>query len=427
MSLTLEDIAKMSTEAKVIARWRLQARPAQLPPDDDWLIWLVLAGRGWGKTRTGASWLAEQAVRGGERDWMVVAPTYRDVRNTCVEGRSGLLAALHPRLVTHWNRSLGELVLTNGARIYALSAEEPDRIRGANLAGAWCDELAAWPDEATWYEALVPALRIGDRPRVVATTTPRPTHLLRDILSRADGTVTVTRGSTYDNAANLSATALAELRTRYEGTRLGRQELHGEMLTDTPGALWTAELIEANRVSAAPPLRRVVVAIDPAVTSGEDSDDTGIVVAAMGVDGHVYVLEDATVHTSPEAWARTAIGAYDRWSGDRIVGEVNNGGDLVESVLRAVDRQIPYTKVHASRGKRVRAEPVAALYEQGLVHHVGRFPELEDGTTRKPGMTSWVVDSSESPDRVDALVWAVTDLALSARKGRRALLDIEAA
>jgi predicted phage terminase large subunit-like protein len=251
----------------------------------------------------------------------------------------------------------------------------------------------------------MPALRIGD-PKVVITTTPRPIPLLREFLSRDDGSVVVTRGSTFDNAANLSAQALAELRRRYEGTRIGRQELEGELIDDVEGALWGRDLVEPYRVArvARGMLVRIVVAVDPAVTAGEDSDETGIVVAGVGSDGQGYVLEDLTCRLPPDAWARRVVHALRKWGADRIVAEANNGGALVETVLRTVDPALPIKLVHASRGKLTRAEPVAALYEQGKVRHVGAFPELEDE------MCTWVPGASDSPDRLDALVWALTEL-----------------
>lgn len=402
------------------------ARPDQRPPDDDWLVWLILAGRGWGKTRTGAEWIKQQALAHPGSRWAVVAPTYADARDTCIEGESGILAVLPEDRVDTWNRSLGELVLANGSRVKLFAAEQPDRLRGPQHHGAWCDELAAWRYPEAW-DQLQFGLRLGDVPRTVVTTTPRPTALVRDLAGRPD--VHVTRGATFDNADNLSAAALAELRNRYEGTRLGRQELYGELLDDVPGALWTAATIDAARIPALPEsgVARVVTAIDPAVTSSEDSDLTGIVTAAVSdhgwcpicgpLDGgvrHGFVIADDSTRATPDGWCRTAVAAYDRWSGDRIVGEVNNGGDLIETVLRTVDPSVPFRKVTATRGKRVRAEPVAALYEQGRIHHVGALVDLEDQ------LCSWTPEAPGSPDRMDALVWAITDLLVDdAGRGRR--------
>jgi len=399
--------------AKEDDRYFPGARPAQQPPEGDWSTWVILAGRGFGKTRTGAEWIVELALR-ERRAYGIAAPTFEDARDICVEGESGVLAVLERRGYrdgTTWNRTLGELMLPNGSSLKLRSAEQVERFRGRNFAASWCDELAAWR-YADAFTQLRLATRVGNQDgRMMVTTTPRPTKLIRGLLDRPTTVTTV--GSTFDNAANLSPAALAELRSLYEGTRIGRQELYAELLVDTPGALWTQDLIDGHRVEAAPSMRRIVVAIDPAVTSGEDSDDTGIVAAGLGTDGHVYVLADRTLRASPDRWARAAVDLYDELEGDRIVAEVNNGGDLVELVLRTVDSSVPVRKVHASRGKRVRAEPVAALYEQGRVHHVGGLAELEDQ------LCTWTPDSGDSPDRLDALVWAVTDLAIDQRKSRR--------
>lgn len=383
--------------------------PSQLPPDGDWLVWLIQAGRGWGKTRVGAEWIKARALEQPGTRWAVVAPTFGDARDTCVEGESGLLAVLPDDRVANWNRSMGELFLANGSRIKCFSADEPERLRGPQHHGAWCDELAAWRYPDAW-DQLQFGLRLGDMPRTVVTTTPKPTRLVKALAERTD--VHVTRGATFDNAANLSAAALAELRARYEGTRMGRQELYGELLDDVEGALWTHAMIDDHR-RPMPELVRVVTAIDPAVTSGEDSDETGIIVAGIGTDGDGYVVADRSGKFTPDAWARRAVAAHDEHQGDRVVAEVNNGGDLVELTLRAVDPSVPYRKVTASRGKRLRAEPVAALYEQGRIHHVGVFDKLEEQ------MLTWTPESGDSPDRLDALVWALTDLMLTESKARR--------
>jgi phage terminase large subunit-like protein len=408
---TRDDWRSWPPEHKARLRWHLQRRPSQAPPDGDWLVWLILAGRGWGKTRTGAEWLAESALRTAGSRWAVVAPTYADARDTCVEGESGLLAVL-PGAVQQWNRSLGELTLSNGSRIKLFSADEPERLRGPQHHGAWCDEPASWRYGTEAWDQLQFGLRLGDHPRTVVTGTPKPIRLVKTLAERGAPEVVITRGSTFDNAANLAPAALAELRARYEGTRLGRQELYAELLLDTPGALWTQATIDDDRVTQAPTLTRVVTAIDPAVTSGDQSDETGIVTVGVGIDGHAYVLADRSCRLSPDGWARRTVAAHDEFEGDRIVAEVNNGGDLVERVIRTVDAAVPYRAVHASRGKRVRAEPVAALYEQHRVHHVGVFGDLEDQ------MCGWTPESGTSPDRMDALVWALTDLMLGEEKRR---------
>lgn len=385
--------------------WHDTARPEQLPPDGDWHVWLILAGRGFGKTRSGAEWLAEQAATHPDTEWAIVAPTWRDCRKVCIEGPSGLVKALLPGELESMNASDLLVRLSNGSRIYGYSADRPDRLRGANLSGAWVDEAAAMAHaDELFSEALMPALRIGKTPRTLITTTPRPIKLLRELLARTDGTVHVVRGSTWDNAANLSRTAMAELRARYEGTRLGRQELEGELLEDIEGALWSRDVVDQTRVDKAPPLARIVVGVDPAVTSGEKSDSTGIIVAGRSLDGHLYILENATARGTPHHCMSVAVSVYNKWHADRIIGEVNNGGDYIEGVLRTVDPNVPYRSVRATRGKLVRAEPISALWEQGRGHIVGTSPALEDQ------MCGFTPDSTESPDDLDAMIWAAFEL-----------------
>lgn len=393
-------------------------RPDQHRPDGDWSLWLVMAGRGWGKTRVGAEDVVNEAIE-NPGDYFVCAPTFRDMRVVCVEGKSGVLNTLRRRCVGHdWNISTTTVALDNGSKIFCGSADEPDRWRGYNFRGGWCDEVGAWrrPDTLTQLRL---ATRIGDHPRIVLTTTPRMgSRLVADLLSEEGGPVCVTRGRTVDNAANLSAEFLDEMERTYGGTRLGRQELEGEFLTDVPGALWSLADIDAARVAAVPPFDRVVVAIDPAATSGEDSDLTGIVAVARSGDD-LFVLADRSGRYTPDGWGRVAVGLADEVDADRVVGEVNNGGEMIENVLRQVDRNVAYRAVRASRGKRVRAEPVAALYEQHRVHHVGAFGELEDQ------LCSWTPDAPGSPDRMDALVWAISDL--TERRGRGRVVVRQAA
>jgi len=326
------------------------------------------------------------------------------VRDTCAEGVSGIVSVLNRyQAIKTYNRSIGEITLTNGSKIKLFSAEEPDRLRGPQHHGAWLDELAAW-EKPDAYDQLQFGLRLGNTPQVVITTTPRPTKIIKDLISRE--TTYVTRGSTFENSDNLSQSALVEMQNRYAGTRLGRQELFGEILDDNPGALWNRAQIEATRVQSEPlAFTRVVVGIDPAVTSGEESDSTGIVTAGMTADGHYYILADDTLKASPDAWARKAINAFELHKADRIIAETNNGGDLVVHLLQQVNPNVPVKKVTATRGKAVRAEPIASLYEQGRVHHVGYFADLETEMCEwEPGV------SLKSPDRMDALVWALTEL-----------------
>ncbi|MFL5269502.1 MAG: DNA-packaging protein [Stellaceae bacterium] len=396
--------------------WPAVARPNQLPPCGDWWqIWLLLAGRGFGKTRTLAEWVCEQAALGQASRIAIVAATAADVRDVMVEGASGILAVAPPWFRPHYEPSKRRLTWPNGAIATTFSAEEPDRLRGPQHDAAVCDELAAWSHPETW-DMLQFGLRLGRKPRCLVATTPRPTKLIRELLAREGHDVVVTRGSTYENRANLAPGFFDQIIRKYEGTRLGRQELNAELLNDTPGALWTHAIIDAARMASAPSLQRVVVAIDPAVTSGEDADETGIVVVGKDANGQGYVLQDLSGKYSPTDWAKIAIAAYRTHHADRIVAETNNGGDMVAATLRMVDPNVSFSAVHASRGKVTRAEPVSALYEQGRMHHIGSFPQLEDQ------MTNFTSDfdrdaAGYSPDRLDALVWATTELLIQPMKG----------
>ncbi len=392
------------------AQWLSRARPDQLTPEGNWPIWLALAGRGWGKTRTGAEDVAWFGVQNAGSRIAIIAPTFQDARDTCVEGESGLLAVLPKACVETYNRSMGELELFNGTRYKLFSATEPERLRGPQHHRAWGDEVAAWPEPSTWDQMLF-GLRLGAIPQVVATTTPKPTPLIKRIMATPGAMIT--RGSTFDNSANLPAGAIERLRERYEGTRLGRQELYAELLEDVQGALWTAAMIDAHRLRAAPDgLRRIVVAVDPSGTAGGgQGDDIGIVVAGTGDDGRFYVLEDASCNLSPDGWARRVVETFGKWNADRVVAEKNFGGAMVEAVLRTASKNLPITMVTASRGKIARAEPVAALYEQGKVSHCGTFHALED---QMCAMTGAGFVGEGSPDRADALVWALSALSASA-------------
>lgn len=381
------------------------ARPEQLPNEEEaWTTWLYLAGRGAGKTRTAAEWIAWQAITQNNTRWAVIAPTFGDVRDTCAEGESGLLPILREYgVLDYYNRTIGEIKLVNGSRIKLFSADEPDRLRGPQHHGAWCDELASWRYEDT-YDQLQFGLRLGDHPRTVITTTPKPVALIRKLNSRDDGSVVVVRGSTFDNAANLAPQALIELQARYNNTRLGRQELYGEILEDVEGALWTRGLIERNRITEIPPLSRITVSIDPAVTNTQNSDETGILVCGSDARGYGYVLGDYSFKGSPLEWARKAVEVFKEYKADSILVEVNQGGDMVSAVLRQVDPTLPIREVRVHVGKKLRAEPVAAMYEQGRIKHVGVFEKLE------AQMTFWTPESSDSPDRLDAMVQGFSDL-----------------
>lgn len=383
------------------------ARVAQRPPAGDWFVWMLMSGRGFGKSRAGSEWIAHQARSNPRSEWAVVAPTWNDVRKCAQDPGAGLVHTLGDSLAS-FNSSIGTFKLHNGAIIHLASADKPDRLRGYNLWGAWCDELSSWRYDDTWHLGLIPAIRIGEKPRVVVTTTPKPVPLVKLLAERKDGSVVLTAGSTWDNAKNLAPTALEELRKRYEGTRAGRQELFGELLLDVPGALWTIDIIDAARRNNAPvDLVRVVVAVDPAVTAGDDADETGIIVCALDELGHGWVLADLSCRDSPNGVAQTVVNAYHSYHADKIVAEVNNGGDYIGALVKSVDADVAYGVVRASRGKWLRAEPVAAAYEQGRVHHLGVFAELE---TQMCSMTPGVDLAHD--DRLDACVYGLTELGL---------------
>lgn len=396
--------------AELTYMWEFWARPEQIAPDGDWPIWLVKAGRGWGKTRVGAEWVRGQKEKVGRI--ALIGPTAADVRDVMVDGDSGIISISPPWDRPEYQPSKRRVVWQNGSVAYMYSADEPERLRGPQHGAAWCDEIGSWRYPDTW-DMMMFGLRLGKNPKVVATTTPRPTPLMKQI-QQTPGVI-VTRGSTYDNRANLAESFFKSIITKYEGTRLGRQELEGHDLDDNPGALWNREVIDSARVRKHMDLTRVVVSIDPAVTSGEESDETGIVVAGRDEFGHAYVIEDCSVKGTPDEWGRAAVEAMKRHQADRIVAEVNQGGDMVKYVLETIDKNIPLKMVRASRGKVARAEPISALYEQGKVHHVGAFHKLEDQMcTWEPGMPS--------PDRMDALVWALTELMLTGAEPRITVL-----
>ena len=380
-------------------------------------MWLLLAGRGFGKTRTGAELIRARAMARTARRLALVAPTAGDTRDVMVEGESGILAISPPWERPRYEPSKRRLTWPNGAIATLYSADEPERLRGPQHDAAWCDELASWRYPEAW-DMLMFGLRLGTDPRVVVTTTPRPTKLIRELI--VDPTVVVTRGSTHENRANLAPGFLGEIVRKYEGTRLGRQELEAELLEDVPGALWNRGVIEAARARSAPVLIRVVVAIDPAVSSTDEADETGIIVAGKDEEGQGWVLADASGRYQPAEWAKTAISAYRAHRADRIVAEVNNGGEMVEATLLMIEPNASFAAVRASRGKVTRAEPVAALYEQGRVYHLGAFPRLEDQmcafTANAHGDFN-TRSAGYSPDRVDALVWALTDLLVEPMPG----------
>lgn len=387
--------------------WRAFARPDQLPPPGDWRTWLILAGRRWGKSRTGAETIVGWSEAGLAHKVAAVGQTAADSRDiladalcTIIVGkRSDGSPLFAPRPGAYYEPSKMRVSLPGGAVVRLFSAEDPDALRGYGADAAWLDEVAAWRRPEAYDQAQI-VLSLGQA-RQVVTTTPRPVKVIRDLI--VNPRTIVTRGRTVDNAANLSPAALEELRSQYEGTRIGRQELEAELLEDVVGALWEFGWIDAHRVKTAPELVRVVVAVDPATTSGDEADETAVAVAGKGVDGEYYVLACDGYHLSPNAWALRAVDAYDTFGADKIVAEINNGGEMVIANIRRAREGLPVRSITASRGKTLRAEPISNLYEQGRVHHVGNFGPLEDQMVRFPVAT-------EHDDRVDALVYALTEL-----------------
>lgn len=404
--------------------WSFWGRPAQQEPSDDrpdgaWTNWLILAGRGFGKTRAGAEWVRKVMTgktphaRGRYSHMAIVAETAWDARNVLVEGDSGILSVHPAGFRPNYQPALRLLTWPNGAKAHLYNAVEPDQLRGPQHDCAWCDELAKWRYVQETWDQLQFGLRLGQDPRALITTTPRPIPIIRNLST--DPRTVVTKGHTNENISNLAPTFLKNIVGRFEGTRQGRQELAAEILDDVPGALWTRAMIDAKRMRADeryPDLSRIVVAVDPSGTSGEDDEkanSVGIVIAGRGVDGRGYVLADWTCDLSPEGWGRRAIQAYKRWEADRIVAETNYGGAMVEAVIRSIDKKVSFKEVKASRGKVVRAEPISALYEQGKISHVGSLAELED---QMCNFTSTGYVGEGSPDRADALVWALTEVML---------------
>jgi phage terminase large subunit-like protein len=432
--LALPDAARMAylgklddTEQKELDHhWRLWARREQLPPEGDWRIWLILAGRGFGKTRAGAEWVREIASADPDARIALVGASLGEVRAVMVEGESGLIAISPAGRRPRFEPSLRRLTWPNGAQATLYSAGEPESLRGPQHSHAWCDELAKWDNPGGQagraWDNLLFGMRLGEHPRALVTTTPRAVALLQRVLAADD--VAITRGRTEDNAEHLPKRFIRDIRREFGKSLLGRQELDGEMITDLPSALWTRALLESCReASASSPAARTVIGVDPPASAGGDA--CGIIVAAIGEDGIARILADASVaKASPERWARAVAQAAQAWAADRVVAEANQGGAMVESVLRAADIALPLRLVHASKGKVARAEPVAALYEAGRVRHAGTFPALEDelcgliagGGYEGPG---------RSPDRADAAVWAMTELMLGRRSQPRVWLDAD--
>ncbi|SIN59635.1 Large terminase phage packaging protein [Parasphingorhabdus marina DSM 22363] len=396
--------------------WTRWGRPDQMPPDPPWSTWLIMAGRGFGKTRAGAEWVRAIAEQDGSARFALVGANYAECRSVMIEGESGLLTISAPDQRPEWEPSLKRLRWPGGAEAQIYSAAEPEALRGPQSSHSWCDEIAKWINnagqaEATWHN-LKMGLRLGENPQVVLTTTPRPVPLVRTLVKDPD--VVITRGRTYANALNLPQAFLTAMERDYAGTRLGRQELDGELIEDIAGALWSRQMIESSRVQNRLLLDRIVIGVDPPASAHGDA--CGIIVAGVTGSGSAirgFVLADCSVEqASPETWARAVASSAEHWNADRIIAEANQGGAMVKSVLQAARISLPVRLVHAARGKVARAEPVAALYENGRVHHAGCFPRLEDemcglltgGAYEGPG---------RSPDRADALVWALTELMLA--------------
>ncbi len=403
-------------EGRDLYDWRATAREKQIEPEGDWRIWLIRTGRRWGKTRTGAEWVREQVELRGRRHIALVSDTAADVRDIMIEGpKSGILAISPPRDRPHYEPSKRRLTWPNGAFATAYSAEDPEQLRGPGHDAAWADEVAKWKHQREAFDNLTMTLS-EEGGRCLITTTPRPTPLIKELSKRED--VVVTLGHMRENAANIDARFLADLEARYEGTRKGRQELAGELLEDVEGALWTLALIEEGRLREAPDLERVVVAIDPSGSDDEGASEQGIVSAGRALcscqgepEAHFFILRDDSGHYTPNQWGAKAIRAYHLLEADRILAEANFGGQMVENTIRTIDKSVSYKAVTASRGKLIRAEPIAALSEQGKVHFVGSFPDLEDQ------LCNWV-PGMKSPDRLDAYVWALTELNPIGRRWR---------
>jgi phage terminase large subunit-like protein len=422
-SLSPEAREKLKTElspeeqAILLYDWRRWARPKQIAPDGEWIGWLQLGGRGGGKTRSGAEWVRENVESGAAKRIALIGETSADGKDVMVNGDSGIIACSPP-----WNKPIfttsssggrPKLTWPSGAIATLYDAREPDQLRGPQFDLAWLDELAKYRYAQLVFDNLMMGLRLGENPRWLATTTPRPIALIKALMK--DPLVKVTRYSSTDNIQNLALAYRRNVIERYAGTRLGRQEIEAEILEDVPGALWSRRNLDENRVRIedVPPIVRLVVSIDPAITSGDSANETGIIVAGIAgtlTNQHGYTLEDMSLRGSPDQWARRAVSAYRKYEADKIVAEANQGGEMVERVIRSVAPDVPVKLVRATRGKYIRAEPISALYEQNRISHVGTLPELEDqmiaftpesASDRLPG---------ESPDRVDALVWAYAEL-----------------
>jgi len=391
---------------EILYDWECWARPKQLPPPGEWLTWLILTGRGWGKTRTGSEWIISHAKKGAKHI-ALIGQTVADVRDTMIKiGPASILKVSRPDFMPEYTPSNRTLIWPNGVIATTYSGDNPDQVRGPSHDIVWIDELAKfqYPDDI-WYNLMF-GLREGEDMRILVTTTPRPIKLIKNLVN--DPNTIPVRGSTYENKDNLPKKYFDYVIAPYVGTRLGQQEIEGKILEDNPNALWTRKIIDDNRVNKHPDLIRIVIGVDPEASDTETSAETGIIAAGIDDRGHGYILGDNTIKGSPDKWGNEVVTAYYKYRADRIAAEVNNGGDMVEFVIHTVDKNVAYKDVHAAKAKHTRAEPISALYEQGRVHHVGQFAELEQQ------LCEWV-PGDISPDRLDALVWALTELMLDIR------------
>ena len=408
---------RRSDQTALDTYWPHAARPEQIAPGGDWVIWVFLGGRGAGKTRAGAEWIRSQ-VRQGARRIALVAPSYADAREVMIEGESGLKNIGMPSEKPRYESSRRRLIWPNGAVGHVFSAEDPDGLRGPQFDTAWADEFCAWSYAEETLSNLRFGLRLGTNPRLVITSTPRPIVALRNLL--LEPSVMVRKASTLANKAHLSPVFMRTIFDTYGGTRIGRQELSGEILDDIEGALWTRKMIDVALVKETPRFEKVIIAIDPPVTSGAKADSCGIIIVGrtgFGRDAKAYILHDATVQgLSPERWAKHVLVLWEKWDVDYVLIEINQGGEMVKSVFNAIGADIVIRTVYASKSKSARAEPVAALYEQGRVKHIGGFAKLEDELCAL-GIGGYF--AGKSPDRADALVWAVSDLLLAPRMNPR--------
>lgn len=406
----LNSLTKEEAE-DILYDWEVWARPKQLPPPGDWLTWMILTGRGFGKTRAGAEWSKNEA-RKGAKHIALIGQTKADVRDTMIElSPASILKVSNPKFMPEYEPSKRRITWPNGCIGTIYSGDEPDQVRGPSHDRAWIDELAKFKYPQQIWDNLMFGLREGEDMRILVTTTPRPIAIIKNLIK--DPNTIPVRGSTYENKDNLPKKYFDYVIAPYVGTRLGQQEIEGKILEDNPNALWTRKIIDDNRVSKVPELIRIVVAVDPEATDTETSAETGIVAGGLGADGHGYVLSDATIKGSPDTWGKAVVAEYYKFGADRIVAEVNNGGDMVKFVIHTIDKDVSYKDVHAAKGKHTRAEPVSALYEQGRIHHVGNFPDLEDQ------LCEWV-PGDKSPDRLDANVWLMTELILNRKNRPRA-------